>query len=55
MKDVIDSGEELNEENVSRRTFCSKIAVPPVDLVIRTSESRFVPYFLLSSQLMNEK
>ncbi|KAJ3863134.1 Decaprenyl diphosphate synthase-like protein [Lentinula novae-zelandiae] len=40
VKDVIDSGEELNKENVSRRTFCSKIAVPPVDLVIRTSESR---------------
>lgn len=45
VREVLESGEELNEDSISRKTFCSKISVPPVDLIIRTSESRYVRQF----------
>ncbi|KAJ3994425.1 Decaprenyl diphosphate synthase-like protein [Lentinula boryana] len=50
VQDVLDSGEDLNEESVSRKTFCSKLSIPPVDLIIRTSESRTSGFMLWDTQ-----
>ncbi|KAE9397021.1 Undecaprenyl diphosphate synthase [Gymnopus androsaceus JB14] len=50
VREVLESGEELNEDSISRKTFCSKISVPPVDLIIRTSESRTSGFMLWDTQ-----
>lgn len=35
-------GEAVTEDAISRGTFCAKVGVPPVDLIVRTSERRYV-------------
>ncbi|KAJ3720580.1 Decaprenyl diphosphate synthase-like protein [Lentinula raphanica] len=50
VRDVQDSGEVLNEESVSRKTFCSRLSISPVDLIIRTSESRTSGFMLWDTQ-----
>jgi len=40
VRSVIARGEEVTEDSISQRTFCSQIGVPPVELIVRTSERR---------------
>lgn len=46
VKRVLDLGKALNESSLSEETFCGQAGIPPVDLIVRTSERR---YALLSS------
>ena len=40
VRNVMARGEEVTEDSISQRTFCSQIGVPPVELIVRTSERR---------------
>ena len=37
---LVDQGTEITEKNIGMETECGKINVPPVDLIVRTSERR---------------
>lgn len=39
---VLKRGLEINEMTIGSETYCGRINVPPVDLIIRTSERRYV-------------
>ncbi|PPQ78863.1 hypothetical protein CVT25_002431 [Psilocybe cyanescens] len=43
-------GEEITEDAISRGTFCASVGVPPVDLIVRTSERRTSGFFLWDTQ-----
>ena len=40
VQSVLARGEEVTEDSISQGTFCSQIGVPPVELIVRTSERR---------------
>ncbi|KDR68060.1 hypothetical protein GALMADRAFT_78968, partial [Galerina marginata CBS 339.88] len=50
VKRVLARGGEVTEESVSQNTFCSQIDVPPVELIVRTSERRTSGFFLWDTQ-----
>jgi undecaprenyl diphosphate synthase len=39
---LVEQGKDINEENIGKETYCQQRSVPPVNLIIRTSERRFV-------------
>ena len=40
VRSVMARGEEVTEDSIGQGTFCSQIGVPPVELIVRTSERR---------------
>jgi len=40
VKRTVSKGEDVTEENIGRETYCARISVPSVDLIVRTSERR---------------
>ncbi|KAJ6589643.1 Decaprenyl diphosphate synthase-like protein [Mycena capillaripes] len=39
---LVDEGTEITETNISRETYCNQKGIPPVSLIIRTSERRLI-------------
>ncbi|KAJ7599343.1 Decaprenyl diphosphate synthase-like protein [Mycena floridula] len=50
VKRVLEKGDEVTEKNISAETFCSRVAIPPVELIVRTSERRTSGFFLWDTQ-----
>ncbi|KAJ7132654.1 Decaprenyl diphosphate synthase-like protein [Mycena filopes] len=48
--DLVDEGVAVTEGNISRRMYCEQKGIPPVDLIIRTSERRTSGFFLWDTQ-----
>ncbi|KAJ6589645.1 Decaprenyl diphosphate synthase-like protein [Mycena capillaripes] len=47
---LVDEGTEITETNISRETYCNQKGIPPVSLIIRTSERRTSGFFLWDTQ-----
>ncbi|KAF8075737.1 Decaprenyl diphosphate synthase-like protein [Lyophyllum atratum] len=50
VRSVIARGVEVTEGSISQGTFCSQMGVPPVELIVRTSERRTSGFFLWDTQ-----
>ena len=37
---LVSRGEEVNERSIGSKTYCARLGVPPVDMILRTSERR---------------
>lgn len=40
VRHLLDEGTEITERNISQQTYCEQRGIPPVSLIIRTSERR---------------
>ena len=40
VKRIVSQGEDVTEDTIGRETYCARIGVPSVDLIVRTSEKR---------------
>ncbi|KAJ7240802.1 Decaprenyl diphosphate synthase-like protein [Mycena rebaudengoi] len=40
VKGLVDQGEDITEQSISSHTYCQQRGIPPVSLIIRTSERR---------------
>ncbi|KAJ7471916.1 Decaprenyl diphosphate synthase-like protein [Mycena latifolia] len=47
---LVAQGKEITEQNIGRETYCCQLGVPPVSLIIRTSERRTSGFFLWDTQ-----
>ncbi|KDR79577.1 hypothetical protein GALMADRAFT_1245155 [Galerina marginata CBS 339.88] len=45
VRKVLASGGEVTEDSISEATFCAQVGVPPVELIVRTSERRYVSIY----------
>ncbi|KDR68841.1 hypothetical protein GALMADRAFT_104404 [Galerina marginata CBS 339.88] len=50
VRSVIARGAEVTEDSIGQGTFCSQVGVPPVELIVRTSERRTSGFFLWDTQ-----
>ncbi|KAJ7262720.1 Decaprenyl diphosphate synthase-like protein [Mycena haematopus] len=50
VQNLLAQGEEITEQNIGSQTYCAQRAVPPVNLIIRTSERRTSGFFLWDTQ-----
>ncbi|KAF7334704.1 Alkyl transferase [Mycena venus] len=50
VRHLIAEGKEITEHNISEETYCQRRGVPPVNLIIRTSERRTSGFFLWDTQ-----
>ncbi|KAH8810089.1 Decaprenyl diphosphate synthase-like protein [Flagelloscypha sp. PMI_526] len=50
VKEITAKGEDVTEKAIEAHTICAKIGVPPVDLIVRTSERRTSGFFLWGTQ-----
>ncbi|PPQ81724.1 hypothetical protein CVT25_013448 [Psilocybe cyanescens] len=50
VKNLLAAGKDINEDNISQGTYCAKVGIPPVDLIVRTSERRTSGFFLWDTQ-----
>jgi undecaprenyl diphosphate synthase len=42
VRGLVTRGQEITEQSIGAETYCAQLAVPPVNLIIRTSERRLV-------------
>ncbi|KAJ7471897.1 Decaprenyl diphosphate synthase-like protein [Mycena latifolia] len=50
VQNLVSQGKEITEQNIGRETYCCQRGVPPVNLIIRTSERRTSGFFLWDTQ-----
>ncbi|KAJ6457001.1 Decaprenyl diphosphate synthase-like protein [Mycena vitilis] len=50
VRHLVQEGTEITEENISKETYCQHRGIPPVSLIIRTSERRTSGFFLWDTQ-----
>ncbi|KAJ7736734.1 Decaprenyl diphosphate synthase-like protein [Mycena maculata] len=50
VQSLVSQGKEINEENIGKQTYCRQRGIPPVSLIIRTSERRTSGFFLWDTQ-----
>ncbi|KAJ7207935.1 Decaprenyl diphosphate synthase-like protein [Mycena pura] len=49
-RSLVAQGKEITEQNLSTETYCAQLGLPPVNLIIRTSERRTSGFFLWDTQ-----
>ncbi|KAJ7240804.1 Decaprenyl diphosphate synthase-like protein [Mycena rebaudengoi] len=50
VKGLVDQGEDITEQSISSHTYCQQRGIPPVSLIIRTSERRTSGFLLWDTQ-----
>ncbi|KAJ7810845.1 Decaprenyl diphosphate synthase-like protein, partial [Mycena olivaceomarginata] len=50
VRGLVARGQEITEQSIGAETYCAQLAVPPVNLIIRTSERRTSGFFLWDTQ-----
>ncbi|KAF7328933.1 Alkyl transferase [Mycena venus] len=50
VQNLVSQGKEITERNIGMETYCAQRSIPPVNLIIRTSERRTSGFFLWDTQ-----
>ncbi|KAJ6618011.1 Decaprenyl diphosphate synthase-like protein [Mycena sp. CBHHK59/15] len=47
---LVDQGKDITDQNIGAETYCAQRGIPPVSLIVRTSERRTSGFFLWDTQ-----